>query len=131
MGFILDVETENAPEIKTLPDGTETQVRILKAEVKDSKSGNPMIMVRLDVPDEPHSMDFNHTIMLPTGSDDEKSKARKLNRLKEFKQAFGLPSAGPINTDEMIACTAWAILAEEETAEYGKQNRVKRFILER
>jgi len=131
MSFILDVETENAPEFKSLPDGTECEVRILKAEIKNSKAGDPMLALRLDIPEEPYAKDINHFIMLPSTHDDEKQKAQKQNRLKEFKAAFSLPPVGAISTDDMESSKAWAILGEEESQEFGKQNRIKRFIVAR
>lgn len=131
MGFILDVETEGAPEFKSLPDGTEVQLRLLKAEIKNSKAGDPMLALRYEVPSEPYATDINHFIMLPTGSDDEKRKAQKQNRLKDWKAAHGLPAAGPISTDDMEGSKAWAILGEEESQEFGKQNKIKRFVIAR
>lgn len=128
MSFILDVDTENAPEFKSLPEGTECQVRIVKAEIKNSAKGDPMLAMRFDIPEEPYSKDINHFIMLPNNKDDDKQKAQKQNRLKEFKAAFGLPPAGAISTDDMEGSKAWAILGEEESQEFGKQNRVKRFV---
>jgi len=131
MSFILDVETENAPEFKSLPDGTEVQLRIIKAEVKNSKAGDPMLALRLDVPNEPFSKDINLNIMLPTNQDDDKTKAQKQNRLKEFKAAFGLPPVGSITTDDMEGQKAWAILSEKESPEYGLQNSVRKFVIAR
>jgi len=131
MGFILDVETENAPEFKSLPDGTEAQLRIVKAEIKNSSKGDPGLVLRFDIPNEPYTKDIQQWIMLPTANDDEKQKAQKQNRLKEFKAVFGLAAAGPISTDDMEGSKGWAILGEEETQEYGKQNKIKRFVVAR
>lgn len=129
MSFILDVETENAPEFKTLADGTEAEVRIVKAEVKNSKAGDPALVLRMDVPNEPYSKDINLWIMLPNSKDDDKAKAQKQNRLKDFKAAFGLPPTGPISTEDMEGRKAWAILREEDGGgDYGLQNSVKRFV---
>ena len=71
MSFILDVDTANAPEFKSLPEGSEVELRIVSAEMKNSKAGDPMLALRLDIPQEPLSKDINHFIMLPTNSDDE------------------------------------------------------------
>jgi hypothetical protein len=128
MSFILDVDTENAPEFKSLPEGTEVEVRIVKAEVKNSQKGDPMLALRFDIPSEPYSKDINHFIMLPNNQDTDKVKAQKQNRLKEFKAAFNLPPAGPISTDDMEGGSAWAILGEEDNSEFGKQNKIKRFV---
>jgi len=132
MGFILDVETENAPEFTTVADGTEVELRVAKAEMKKAKtSGASMLALRFDIPAEPYTKDINLSIMLPEGTDDEKTSAQKKNRLKDFKRAFGLPPAGPLTEDDIEGAKGWAILGEEDSAEYGKQNRIKRFIAAR
>ncbi len=128
MSFILDVETENAPEFKSLPEG-EYEVRIISAEMKDSSKGDPMILLRLDIPAEPYSKEIMMAIMLPNDKDDEKKKAQKLNRLKNFKAAFNLPPTGSISSEDMEGTRAWAVLVEEDNGEYGMQNRIKSLIL--
>jgi len=132
MGFILDVETENAPVFTTLPDGSEVELRVVKAEVKNAKTtGAPMLALRFDIPSDPYTKDINLNIMLPDKDDDEKTSAQKKNRLKDFKHAFGLPPAGPLTEEDIERSKGWAILGEEESAEYGKQNKIKRFIVAR
>jgi hypothetical protein len=32
------------------------------------------------------------------------------------------------NVEQLQGCTFWAVLGEEASAEYGSQNRIKRFI---
>ncbi len=129
MSFILDVDTSNAPEFKSLPAGTEAELRIVTAEVKNSQNGDPMLALRLDIPAEPYTKDINHFIMLPNDKDDEKTKAQKQNRLKDFKACFKLPASGPISKEDMEGAKGWGILSEEESDEYGKQNKVKRFVV--
>ena len=132
MGFILDVETENAPVFTTLPDGSEVELRVVKAEVKNAKTtGAPMLALRFDIPSDPYTKDINLNIMLPDKDDDEKTSAQKKNRLKDFKHAFGLPPAGPLTEEDIERSKGWAILGEEESAEYGKQKKIKRFIVAR
>ena len=129
MSFILDVKTDDAPEFHTLPNGSEVELRIVAAEMRNSKAGDPMLALRMDAPIDPIAKDINHFIMLPNSKDTEKQSAQKLNRLKEFKACFKLPATGPIAEEDMIGATGWAILAEEESEEFGKQNKVKRFIV--
>lgn len=130
MSFILDVETDNAPEFKSLPAGTEAQLRIVEAELKNAKSsGAPMLAIHFDIPDEPLSKDIYHNIMMPNAGDDDKKRAQKLNRLKEFKSAFGLPATGPIASEDMEGCRGWAILNEEEGQDGEMRNSVKRFVV--
>lgn len=132
MGFILDVETENAPVFTTLPDGSEVELRIVKAAMTTAKSsGAPMLAVRFDIPNEPYTKDINLNIMLPAKDDDEKVSAQKKNRLKDFKAAFGLAPSGPLTEEDIERSKGWAILGEEDSTEYGKQNKIKRFIVAR
>lgn len=130
MSFILDVETENAPEFKTLPAGSEVELRIVSAEMKNAKqSGAPMLAIRFDIPSEPLSKDVYHNIMMPTNSDDEKARGQKLNRLKEFKACFGLPASGAIASEDMEGARGWAILKEEDGLNGELQNSVKKFVV--
>ena len=130
MSFILDVETENAPEFKSLPTGTEVELRIVNAEMKNAKSsGAPMLAVHMDIPSEPTSKDIYHNIMLPTATDDEKQRGQKLNRLKEFKACFGLAASGPIAAEDMEGARGWAILVEAEGMNGDLQNSIKKFVV--
>jgi len=127
MSFIIDEDTENVVEPGTVPAG-EYELRIIKAESKNSQKGEPMIAIQLDIPSEPTAKDIYLYVMLPTSSDDEKKKAQKLVNLKRFKTAFNLPQTGPINSDDLDGLMTWAILDEKEDEEYGKSNRIKRFV---
>ena len=129
MSFILDVKSDDAPEFHTLENGSEVELRIASAEMRNSKGGDPMLAIRFDIPADPLAKDINHFIMLPNSKDNEKQSAQKLNRVKEFKAAFGLPAVGPIAQEDMEGARGWGILAEEESTEYGKQNKVKKFVI--
>lgn len=130
MSFILDENTENVPELKTLPSGSEVEIRILKVEMKNAKSsGAPMLAIQFDIPEEPTSKDIFHNIMLPQPQDDEKKRVGKLNRLKEFKACFGLSQSGPLSSDDLEGVRGWAILEEEEGQNGDLQNRVKKFVV--
>ncbi len=125
----LNVSFDDVYDPITVPAGTEAQLRIIDAEIKVSaKTGGPFLQVRFDVPGEPTSKDIQHVMMLPTAQDDmKKQNARKL-ALRTFLLAFGLPTDRPVPPSEMVGATGWGILDEEESKEYGKQNRVRRFI---
>jgi hypothetical protein len=130
MSFILNEDTENAPVFTTLPNGTEVELRILSAEMKNAKSsGAPMLAMKMDVPAEPYAKDIFHNIMLPAQGDDDKKRAQKLNRLKEFKATFGLPASGPIASEDMEGARGWAILREEEGLNGEMQNSIQKFVV--
>lgn len=128
MSFI-DIDTENVEGFHTVPADREYELRILKITQKNSKKGDPMLEVQLDIPEDPKSKDIFHYIMLPTNADDEKRKAQKLLNLKDFKSAFRLAQSGPINLDELEGLRGWAILKEEAgDGENEARNSVKRFV---
>jgi len=132
MSFIIDVETENVEGFHTVPGDSEYELRILKANSKNSKKGDPMLEIQMDIPADPKSKDVYHYIMLPTSADDEKRKTQKLLNLKEFKAAFGLPASGPISTDDMEGARGWAILKEEAgDGDNDSRNSVRRFVVGR
>lgn len=124
----LDLSLEDVPELEALEEG-EYQVQITSAEIGESdKTGGKYVMLRLEVPAVAESKDFTHVLMLPADGDSEKQKIKRLNRLKEAMQAFGYDYSNGIETEELVGLEAWAYLMVEESAEYGEQNRVRRFV---
>ena len=108
----------------------EYQLRVLEAEVKPSqKTGGDFIQLRLDIPSEPKSKDITHVMMLPTASDDAKKKNGRLAAIQNCFKACGMDNVSNIN--ELIGATPWAILDEEESTDFGKQNRIKKFVIGR
>jgi hypothetical protein len=124
----INVNVDDAVELKSLAAGTEVQLRIVDAESKtSSNTGNDYLNVRLDIPTEPYSKDIFHIMMLPTQHDDAKKANNRKLAIKRFCEAFGL-STGQMNLKEWPGHMAWAILGEEDDPEYGKRNRIKRFV---
>lgn len=124
----LEVNLTDVPELTTVPEG-EYEVNCTKAELRDSRSGDKMVMLYLEVVGEPTSKDITMPIMLPRKEDTEKQRIRSLGRLKEACQAFGVQfDADGFDVGEFQGATAEAFLDEKETEEYGTQNNVKRFI---
>ena len=126
---ILDYNLDNVQELATVPEG-EYQVRGAGAECKTSaKTGGEYLSIRLECSDEPDAKNITLVMMLPTDSDDEKARNGRLRRLKSFYEAFDIDYTKGVDTDDLVGCSGWAILTEEDDPEYGRQNRVKRFIV--
>jgi hypothetical protein len=116
-------------EPETVAEG-EYQLKVLDAEMKTStKTGGEFIMVKMGISNNPKAKDISHVMMLPTQKDDPKQKNNRLSNIQNFFKACGVDNVQNIN--ELVGCTPWAILVEEETPEFGKQNRVKRFVVGR
>lgn len=115
-------------EPETVSPG-EYRLRVLEAEVKQQKpeKGTGMfIQLKLDIPDAPRSKDITHIMMMPTANDDPKQKNSRLSNIQLFLKACGFDNVN--NVDEVVGSTPWAILTEEESTDFGKQNKVRKFV---
>lgn len=122
----LDFDGVYEPE--TVPGG-EYQLRVLKAEIKQQKpekGSGSFVQLRLDIPSAPKSKDITHVMMLPGQQDDPKQKNSRLAAIQNFLKACGFDNVNNIAETEGSSC--WAILTEEDDPEYGKQNRIRKFV---
>jgi hypothetical protein len=131
---ILDVNLNDAEELKILPDNEEVQLRIARADVVPNKrdpSRNNLALT-FDIPTDPMVDDIRVWIPIPTTEQkaaEPKQYTKQLNRLKEFCDAFGIMP--PLETEEMLGRESWAVLREEEGMNGEMQNSVRRFITRR
>ena len=124
---ILDLNLNEVPDLKTVSPG-EYQLRVTSSEVKESKSGNPMVLVAMAIEDEADSQVVFDHLVLPTDDCSASQKNSRLRKIKAFCESFDIDySAGGINPDEWKGLTGFAILSEESDAEYGDSNRIKRY----
>ncbi|OQB10003.1 MAG: hypothetical protein BWY21_00567 [Parcubacteria group bacterium ADurb.Bin216] len=124
----LNQNYDNVKEPKSVPEG-EYELRILAAEVKVSaNTGGEFLSIKCEILGEAYAKDVNYVIMQPTSSDDEKTRNMKLLRNTRLLEACNLNPATTSNVNELVGCTFWAILGEEESAEYGTQNRIKKLV---
>jgi hypothetical protein len=125
----LNMDFDGVYEPESVATG-EYQIRVIDAALKKStNTGGMYLQLKFDIPSKPKSRDVQHVMMLPTNNDDEKKANSRKLAIRSFLQAFGISTVGgnlPIS--DMIGAQGWAILTEEETSEYGVQNRVKKFV---
>jgi len=110
----------------------EYQLRVLAAEVKQQKpekGQGSFIQLKLDIPIAPKGKDITYVMMLPTAQDDPKQKNSRLSNIQNFLKACGFDNVQ--NIEEIVGSQPWAILVEEESTDFGKQNRVKKFVVGR
>lgn len=106
----------------------EAQLRVLECKIGHSeKTGGDYLQVRFDIPANSKAKDISHVMMLPTQQDDSKKKNSRLAAIQNFFRACGVENVN--NVDELVGATPWAILAEEDSVEFGKQNRIKKFVV--
>lgn len=121
----LNFDFEDTYEPVAIPEG-EYMVRVINAEVKSGQKG-PFLILRLDVPEEPKAKDMTHVLMLPTENDDAKQANRRKLAIKRLLEATGI-GLGGFSPEQLVGSTFYAYLVEEESEEYGTQNRIRRIL---
>lgn len=127
MSELLDFNLSDVTDEKVLPPG-EHAIKIIDASHEVSKnSGNPMLRLIIGITDEEDVANIFHYIVLPGKEDDDSTRNRKLRRFRDFITAIGMDISGPVDTDLIKGQTGWAMLKEEDDAEFGQRNTISRF----
>lgn len=128
----LDLNLDEVQELTTVKGGQEYHLKCSDAEIKESKgektAGQSLILVRFSIMDEPDTKQVTYPIMLPHESLDKEQNDNRKRQLKRMLVAMGFDVSQGFNIDELPGETVWAILDEQETADYGMQNNIVRFI---
>lgn len=121
----LGVDLDEVPELKTVSAG---EYELVLATFERRMKTGPFLYLQFEIAGEPAAKIVTHTIMLPTPKDEERQKDARLRAVKHFYKAFDIPTSGPVEFQNYIGNHGWGILSEEESEDYGIQNRVRRFI---
>jgi hypothetical protein len=126
---VLDINFDDVYEEEILPADTETQLRIIKAEVARGKSsGRLNLHVVLESVEHPTMADVHTYFSLPQEDDDAKSINRMKKRLQIFYEACGVDTTGPIDITSLAGQTVWVIVGVDSDPKYGDRNTIQRFI---
>ena len=133
---ILDVNLNDAEELKTLKAGEEAQVRIARAEETPNKNDPTRFNLALvfDVPSDPLVDDIRVWLPIPSPGlkeDDPKRYVKQVNRFKSFCDCFGIDTNGGISTEDMLGLEGWVVIAEDQGLNGELQNSVRRFTKQR
>lgn len=132
MASILDIDM-NVPEPEAV-EADEYRLRIADAVIRQQnpeKGSSEFLMLTLEIQDQPNAKLVNHVIMIPNddGSVSEKDNNNRQRSLKYLVQAFSLDPGFMRNVGTCVGATGDAILKIEESDEWGRQNRVARFVV--
>lgn len=125
---LLDLNLGDAVEPKAVDPDREYKIRISEVRSDEDKNGNPYLLPRFEIPDEPASKDFTKFLSVPRDGMTPKQLNTAKWRISEFLQAFGRDPSLPFSPEDLVGLEGWAILGREETEEYGEQNFVRKFI---
>lgn len=124
MPFI-KVALKDAQESEVVPEG-EYDLRIAKAEDKDSKKGNPMTQVMIVIDGHPNAQPVNHFLLYPTKNDDENITNLRLRDTRRFLELFGIEwTPDGFDTDDLVGATARGFLGQEEGDDGNMYNRLR------
>lgn len=128
----LDLNLSDVPEPRIVDGGREYKLKIENVEIKESRgektAGQKMLSIRLSIVDEPDTQGVFENIMLPSDQMDDDQNNQRRRQLKRLVEAIGWDASRGFNIDELVGQTFWAVLDAEESDQYGKQNRVKRYM---
>ena len=136
MGFLDSVNLDDVTEPTAVPGGSEYKVRIVDVKTDESnadglprnKNGQPYLLPRFEIPEEPTAKEFTAYLGLPTDDMDPKQKNGAGYKLKNFLATFDLDADALGDPSDMVGAEGWAILGLEDSPEWGEQNFVKKFI---
>jgi hypothetical protein len=124
---------EDSYEPEALPENSEVEVRVTTVQRGTDKNGMDYIMVYFEVPSEPFSKEVSDFFSIP---DNEKMDAKRLNQAKRkllnFMECVGIdPNSTFDPEEEWPGYTGWAILSLRKTEQYGDQNNVRRYLIQK
>jgi hypothetical protein len=130
---ILDINLNDAEELKILPDNEEALLRVSRADVTPNKSDatRSNLALTFDSPDDPMVDDIRVWLPIPNAAgklEDPKRYTKQLNRIKGFFDALGVDGDN-LDTDDLLGKECWALIAEEEGLDGQPQNGIRRFII--
>lgn len=130
----VDIDTSDATEPIAVDPG-EYLVRIIGCRkdkedniLRTDKNGGKYFMPMFELPNELAAKTFSHFVRIPDpGNMDEKQLNSAKWELESFKQAFQMGEGG-FDLNALEGMEGYAILSKEDSAEYGEQNRIKKFV---
>ena len=138
MGFLEDVNFSDVVEPTTVSAGEEYRIRIIDIKTDDNgelpvnKNGNRYLMPLFEIPEEVGAMNFSHYLGMPSADMDAKSSNEAKYRVQQFLKCFGFdPDSPPDDPEELVGAEGYAILGLKNDPQYGDQNTIRRFIVER
>ena len=127
MGTI-KIDVDDVVEPYAMDADSEVELRIVDVREGTNKNGGPYLMPRFEVVGEVAAKEFSYYIGLPTDDMTPKARNAAAYKYKAFCEAFGLDASEEQNPEDWIGLEGVAILGLEESAEYGEQNYIKRFV---
>jgi hypothetical protein len=128
---LVDQNITDTPDPIVLEADTEAELRVIDCKYNkkpEKNNGNPYLMIRFEVIDEPLAKDISKFFALPCSGVDVKKNEQNKRTLKYFGEAFGIDFNRPFEDEDLVGLEGCCILGYENTDQYGEQNFIKRFV---
>lgn len=128
----LNITDAEEPEVV---DPDEYEVKVTDAQLEESKKGDPMVHLTLDILNDKkgdpvgHTRNIHEYMVFPNSEDDEDARNFKKLQIRRACEALGVPyDEQGFNVDDFFGQTAWAMLGKDESDEYGESNEINRWV---
>ena len=126
----LGVNLDEVPSQHAVPEG-EHKLTLIDCSIeqqKPEKGTGKYIKALFEVAGDPDSKLITHVMMLPGSGDKDRQVKNRLRSIGDFYKAFNIPSSGAVQFSSYFGNEGWALLKIEDSADFGDQNRIRRFI---
>ena len=121
----INVELKDAQELEVAPEG-EYDLRIVKAEDCESKSGNDMTTVTIAFEGHPEWQAVRHWIMYPNADTPPDQRAMRLIDITRFLTCFGVNfDDDGFDSDDLVGQTGRCLVIQEEADDGNTYNRLR------
>jgi Protein of unknown function (DUF669) len=121
----INVTLKDAQELEIAPEG-EYDLRIVKAEDGESKSGNDMTTCTIAFEGHPEWQPVRHWITYPNEDTPPDQRSFRLIDIKRFLHCFGVAYDDEgFDTDDLVGQTGRCLVIQEEADDGNTYNRIK------
>ena len=121
----INVELKDAQELEVAPEG-EYDLRIVKAEDGESKSGNDMTTVTIAFEGHPEWQAVRHWITYPNADTPPDQRAMRLIDITRFLTCFGVNfDDDGFDSDDLVGQTGRCLVIQEEADDGNTYNRLR------
>jgi hypothetical protein len=122
----IKVDLDDAQELEVAPEG-EYDLRIVKAEDGESKSGNDMTTVTILIEGAPAATaPVKHWITYPGPDTPPDQRAMRLIDIKRFLVCFGVAhDEGGFNSEDLVGQTGRCLVIQEKADDGNTYNRLR------
>jgi len=121
----INVDLDDAQELEIAPEG-EYELRIVKAEDGESKSGNDMTTVTIAFEGHPEWQPLKHWITYPNAATPPDQRAMRLIDIKRFLVCFGISHDDTgFDSDDLVGQTGECLVIQEKADDGNTYNRMR------